>query len=149
MRSTESRTALVVEPDLLELRRYRRLLLGAGFERVLPAGSGAEALTVMAAELVHLVLTPWETGELSGLELLRALRRRGRNRNVPVVILDHGLSQQTIVAAVKAGVAGRLKLPADAAKLNDLLAAIAADAPPRTGADRGTEAPAGKPEGSP
>ena len=144
MRSTESRTALVVESELLELRRYRQLLLGAGFEQVLAAGSGAEALTMMATELVHLVLTPWETRELSGLELLRALRRRGRNRNVPVVILDHGLPQQTIVAAVKAGVAGRLRLPADAAKLKKVLTAIAAGAQPTAGESKHSGAPAGE-----
>jgi CheY-like chemotaxis protein len=89
-----------------------------------------QAAKTMGGELVDLVLTPWDAAGLAGPELLRALRRRSRNRNVPVVLLDAGLRQDTVVSAVKAGVAGRLVLPAEPAQLREILATIAAGGSP-------------------
>ncbi len=119
------RTVLIVSPSLIDQRRLGGAMRRLGFQRVLEASGGRQAVTVLAEELVDLVLTPWDTADLSGVELLRALRRRGQNRNVPVVILDDGLSQQTIVSTVKAGAAGRVKVPADPAKIADVLKTIA------------------------
>ena len=124
-------TVLIVEPSLVEQKRLRQVALRAGFERVLLAADGLQAAKTMGGELVDLVLTPWDAAELAGPELLRALRRRSRNRNVPVVLLDAGLRQDTVVSAVKAGVAGRLVLPAAPAQLKEILATIAAGGLPR------------------
>ncbi len=85
---------------------------------------------MLAAELVDLVLTPWDAPELSGLELLRALRKHRRGKSVPVVILDNGLPQQIVVTAIKAGAAGRLGLPLAAAPLRELLHAISSGGKP-------------------
>ncbi len=126
MPENRPRTAVVLETDLLLLHRLREVLRRAGYRRVLPAADGAEVLTLMAAELVHLVLVPWDAPGLSGLELLRATRRRGQNRDVPVIILDHGLPQQTVVAAIKAGAAGRLPMPPEPAALAEILSDLAA-----------------------
>jgi CheY-like chemotaxis protein len=115
---------VVLEPDLLRQQRLRHVLRSAGVERVLFAADGPEVLTLMGGELVQLVLVPWDAPGLSGLELLRALRKRGQNRNVPVVILDDGLPQETIVRAIKAGVAGRLPIPPQVTQLREILARI-------------------------
>ena len=95
-----------------------------GCRNVLTAVNGREAVTALAGELVDLVLTPWDATNLSGVELLRALRRRGQNRNVPIVILDDGLSQQIIVSAIKAGAAGRVKLPPNPQEIQAVLETI-------------------------
>jgi len=118
------RTALLVEPSLLERNRLRRGLQREGFERVLQAEDGPTGVTLMAAEPVDLVLTRWDAAGISGLELLRALRKRGRNRHVPVVVLDGGLPRQTIVSAIKAGVAGRLPLPSEPGSLREVLQSV-------------------------
>lgn len=118
------RTALLIEPSLLERNRLLRGLHREGFERVLQAEDGPTGVTLMAAEPVDLVLTRWDAEGISGLELLRALRKRGRNRHVPVVVLDGGLPRQTIVSAIKAGVAGRLPLPSEPGSLRKVLQSI-------------------------
>lgn len=124
-------TALLLEPQPLLRRTLRQALLHAGMERVLEAVTAAEALRLLSAELVHLVLTPWEAPDMAGRSLLQALRNRGRNRELPVVILDDGLAAPQVVAAVKAGAAGRLPLPADARAVRALLAQLAGEeAPP-------------------
>jgi CheY-like chemotaxis protein len=141
-------SALLLHPHPLPRRTIRQALRSAGMERVLEADSAAEALRLLSAELVQLVLTPWEVPDLAGRPLVQALRNRGRNRNLPVVLLDAGLAPPQVVAAVKAGIAGRLALPADAAAVRALLAQLVAegvlpapaDAKPRpTGARPKTE----------
>lgn len=124
MARKSGRTALLIEPSLLERNRLRRGLQREGFERVLQAEDGPTGVTLMAAEPVDLVLTRWDAAGISGLELLRALRKRGRNRHVPVVVLDGGLPRQTIVSAIKAGVAGRLPLPSEPGSLREVLQSL-------------------------
>ena len=119
-------TALIVEPALVKQRQLKHVALSVGFERVLLAEDGTQAVTVIGEELVDVVFIPWETGTLSGVELLRALRKLARNRRVPVVLLDDGMQRPVIVAAVKAGVAGRLELPPQAAQLQEILSVISA-----------------------
>ncbi len=138
-------TALLLDPQGMLRRTLRQALLGAGVERVLDAGSAAEALRLLSAELVALVLTPWEAPDLAGRPLLHALRNRGRNRNVPVVVLDGGLTPAQVVASVKAGAAGRLTLPASALTVRTLLERIAAETPVDRTADRTADREAATP----
>jgi len=107
----------------------RRLLRGQGIERVLEAESAAEALVIIRGEPVRLVLTPWAPPGMAGVPLLRELKRRPTDRPgagaVPaIVLLDEGLPRQQVVAAVKAGIAGRLPMPAQAAELVRILRAL-------------------------
>jgi CheY-like chemotaxis protein len=133
-------TVLLLEPQPLQRRALRQALLGAGVARVLEADTAAEALRLMSAHLVALVLAPWQAPDMGGRPLLAALRNRGRNHDVPVVLLDRGLPRNQVVAAVKAGVAARLSLPADAAAVRALLEGLAADPPPAA-APPGADAP--------
>jgi len=125
------RTALLLEPQTLQRRALYHNLIGAGMERVLEAATAAEALQILSAELVTVVFTPWQMPDMGGRALLTALRNRGRNRNLPVVLLDRGLPRNQAVAAVKAGVAARLPLPTDAHAVSELLERLAAEATTR------------------
>lgn len=100
------------------------MLRKQGFQTILEAVQAPEAIAIMKEELVDLVLTHWTVEDYSGEKLLAALRKCGRKENIPVVLLDEGLPQSSIVAAVKAGIAGRLPLPPEAARLNEILCTI-------------------------
>ena len=124
LNEADFQTALIIEPSLAKRLPLRLLLLESGVKSVLEAEAASEAITLMRQELVNVVLTPWQTPELSGTPLLRAFRNCGRNRNVPVVLLDEGLAQTTIVAAVKAGIAARLSLPGSVARMRAIFRSI-------------------------
>ncbi len=115
----------------------RQMLRSLGYRRVLEAGEPAEAIAILKEELVDLALLPWEVPGWSGRALFKAMQHKGRNRGVPVILLDSGLPQSAVVAAVKAGAAGRLTLPARRADLRSLLLRVergdAARAIPGTG----------------
>lgn len=122
-------TALVVAPQLGLRRSLLPLLRGCGVAQVLEAETGAEALSLLGSTLVQLVLTTWELPDMAGRPLLQALRNHGRNRDVPLVLLDTGLPRATAIAAVKAGAAGRIAVPPEPGALRGLLAQIAAERP--------------------
>jgi DNA-binding NarL/FixJ family response regulator len=123
--------ALIVHPQLLRRRALMHLLRQRGFTRVHEAEDGQDAATLIKHERVDVVFTPWSAGQLTGQALFAALKARGRKAAPAIVVLDEGLPQATVVAAVKAGAAGRLVLPADETSLGRVLAALdeAGDAP--------------------
>ena len=53
--------------------------------------------------------------------LMKALRHPGGNRAVPVVLLDDGLAPASVVAAVKAGIAGKVSLPGNIHEVRQVL----------------------------
>ena len=121
--------ALILEPALMKRQALKRLLRGHGFSRILEAENANEALVMIKGEPVQLVLTPWAPPGMTGIPLLRALQRQPADRpgagKVPaIVLLDEGLPQQHVVAAVKAGIAGRLPIPPQDYVLRRILNAL-------------------------
>jgi two-component system phosphate regulon response regulator PhoB len=79
-------TVLVVEDEtaLATLLRYN--LEREGY-RVVEARDGEEALVVADEENPDLIILDWMLPQISGIEICRRMRGRGRLRNVPIVML--------------------------------------------------------------
>ncbi|MBF0332640.1 MAG: phosphate regulon transcriptional regulator PhoB [Alphaproteobacteria bacterium] len=77
---------LVVEDEapLVTLLRYN--LEKEGY-RVLEAGDGEEALTLVAESPPDLILLDWMLPLMSGIEVCRQIRRKPASRDVPIVML--------------------------------------------------------------
>ncbi len=67
-------TILLVDDEAMVLNALQRLLLHNQEWEVLVAGSGAEALEIMARQPVALVMTDQRMPEMTGLELLRKIK---------------------------------------------------------------------------
>ena len=120
-------TALVVASPHGLLTGLRRVLLNEGFTRVIQARDGVEAIRILGMDVVGVVFTPWKQRGATCGDILSFLRRKGRHRRTPVVLLDNGLPKQTIVSAVKFGVTGVLPIPASTQSVRGLLGTLAAD----------------------
>lgn len=70
---------LVVDDSSVMRKMVRRALRQAGFKNlnVREACNGQEALAEVAREKVDMVLSDWNMPEMTGIQLLRALRRKG------------------------------------------------------------------------
>ena len=70
---------LIVDDSRVMRQIVTRTLRQAGYDGhdVVQAGNGVEALEVMADEEPDLVLSDWNMPEMTGIELLRALRGQG------------------------------------------------------------------------
>lgn len=95
-------TLLLVDDNEVRQIIWKPLLEHEGY-RVLPAGNGEEALQLLAAELVDLVLLDVKMPGKSGFEVLEILREQHPSDQLPVIMMT-GLDQdQDIVKGFKLG----------------------------------------------
>jgi two-component system response regulator GlrR len=120
-------TILIVDDDPTLLKLLGILLREEGY-RVLAAGSGEQALALLAAEKPNLLLTDLRMGGMDGMALFDAVRRT--YPMLPVIILTaHGTIPEA-VEATKRGVFGFITKPYEArALLAEVEKALAIDAP--------------------
>ena len=95
-------TVLVVDDSRVEQRLAGGLLSEVGITPVY-AGNGREALEMIARSAPDLVLTDLQMPEIDGLELVQEARLRFPR--VPIVLMTAFGSEETAVAALKAGAA--------------------------------------------
>lgn len=107
-----------------ESAQLRRLVISAlqahRIKIVLESGTGQEGFLMFCDRSPGLVLTDWETGTMSGIELTRKIRSDSAspNRTVPVILmLANNTSIEHIADARSAGVTGLLLKPFSAGDL--------------------------------
>jgi CheY-like chemotaxis protein len=111
---------LVVDDNPLS-RKLMTDMLSADGHHVRCAASGAEALTLIAAEIPNLVLLDIMMPEMDGFEVVRRLKADGTTRGIPIVMvtaLDDAGSRARLIAA---GVDVMLTKPVDRWQLRSLL----------------------------
>ena len=112
------RLILVVDDEEPQRRVLAGFLRKAGYE-VEAASSADEALAVVAARMVDLVLTDLRMPGKTGVELLDAVR--GVNPEVPVVVMTAYGTVASAVDAMKRGAADYLGKPVDLDELEVLV----------------------------
>jgi EAL domain-containing protein (putative c-di-GMP-specific phosphodiesterase class I)/DNA-binding response OmpR family regulator len=108
------------EPSLRVL--YRRALERAGFQTV-EAGSGDDALSVVDATPVSLVLLDVHMPGLSGLEVVRSLRRQPETATLPILLVTGSGGDEMVVAGLEAGADDFLPKPV---RMDELVARVRA-----------------------
>lgn len=97
-----------------------RLLRTLGVGQIAQAVDGQQAAEILDDITVDLVISDLEMPRLDGIELTRALRRRGDD--TPVIMLSGQDDARVIARARRAGVSEYLVKPIEAAALADLIA---------------------------
>jgi two-component system chemotaxis sensor kinase CheA len=90
--AARDRQQMLVVDDEFTVRELQRSILEAAGYEVFTARNGREALETLASKSdVELVVTDIEMPEMSGLELLGAIRGREQGRSLPVIVVtSHG-----------------------------------------------------------
>lgn len=102
---------LVVDDDAVSRKKLCRILQRLGFEHIQEAGQGNEALALLKEHPVDLVMADWHMPELSGLELLKAIRAEETLCKIYVYLVTVEGRQAQIVEAVQAGATGYIMKP--------------------------------------
>src|SRR5689334_18601807 len=97
------RRALVVDDSPTQALDLRQRLVRGGFQ-VAIAPNGCEALQAVARQLPDVLLTDLMMQEMDGLELVGRLRRH--YPGLPVIVLTAEGSEESAIAALRAGAAG-------------------------------------------
>ena len=119
-----SMKVLVVD-DFARMRAIiRTILKQIGFEAIVEAEDGAAALQVLKNDKIGLVVMDWNMPHMTGLDLVRVIRRAPNCHNLPVVmVISEGL-KGNVLEEVKAGVSNFVVKPFTAEVLKEKIETI-------------------------
>jgi two-component system chemotaxis response regulator CheY len=112
---------LVVD-DFSTMRRIvRNLLKELGFSNVDEAEDGQVALHKLKNGQFEFVVTDWNMPNMSGIELLKAIRADASLKHLPVMMITAEAKKENIIEAATAGASGYIVKPFTAATLDEKL----------------------------
>ena len=101
----------------------RRILVNtvqkAGYRNIQEAEDGRDALAKLLAGDFEFLMTDWNMPNMSGLELVTAVREEGKLKDIPILMVTTRNMKEDIVGAIKLGVNGYIVKPFDAKTLNE------------------------------
>ncbi len=99
------RMKVLVVDDFATMRKIvRNILKQIGFEDITEAEDGNVALRVIKSEPVGLVVSDWNMPNMSGLDLLKEIRKNPQTASLPVLMVTAEGLKENVMEAVKAGV---------------------------------------------
>lgn len=116
---------ILIVDDFATMRKViRNLLKQVGYENIVEAEDGAIALRTLKAQNVDFIISDWNMPNMSGLELLKAVRADGELSKTPFLMVTAEALQDNVIAAVKAGVSNYIVKPFTAEVLNSKIEKI-------------------------
>lgn len=86
----------------------RRIIINtlkrAGYEDVVEATDGKDAIAKLKVESINFVITDWNMPEMDGLEFVQTIRSSDQFKTLPVLMVTTRSVKDDIVDALKAGV---------------------------------------------
>src|SRR4030066_1343619 len=118
-------TRFLVGDDFSTMRRImRNLLKELGFMNGEEAEAGVEALAKLRADKFDFVVSDGNMPNMTGIELLQAIRADAGLRHLPVLMVTAEAKRENIIMAAQAGASGYVVKPFTAAKLDEKLMKI-------------------------
>jgi len=115
---------ILVVDDFSTMRRIvRNLLVELGFTNALiqEADDGVNAMAVLKQQSFDMVVTDWNMPNMTGIDLLRAIRAEPALKGLPVLMVTAENNRDQIIAAAQAGVNGYIVKPFTAVTLKEKL----------------------------
>jgi two-component system chemotaxis response regulator CheY len=116
---------LLVVDDFSTMRRIiRNLLKELGFANIEEADDGVSALARLKGGGFDFVVSDWNMPNMTGIELLRAIRADEELKHLPVLMVTAEARKENIVEAAQAGASGYVVKPFTAATLDEKISKI-------------------------
>ena len=123
--SVNKNLKILIVDDFATMRKViRNLLKQGGFENVVEAEDGVAALKILKSQQVDFIISDWNMPNMSGLELLKAVRSDDELKALPFLMVTAEALKDNVVAAVKAGVSNYIVKPFTAEVLNEKIEKI-------------------------
>jgi DNA-binding response OmpR family regulator len=110
MPNTPERTIIVVEDEQDAAEMFAEMMRVSGF-RVLKASSSGPAMSLIANEVPDAVILDIMMPDISGMEVLRFMRREPKLSNIPVVVVSAKSMPADIRTGLEAGASVYLTKP--------------------------------------
>jgi len=85
------------------------------------ADDGVNAMTVLKQQSFDMVVTDWNMPNMTGIDLLRAIRAEPALKGLPVLMVTAENNRDQIIAAAQSGVNGYVVKPFTAVTLKETL----------------------------
>ena len=119
---SDPKMKFLVVDDFSTMRRIvRNLLKELGFTNVDEAEDGAIALQKLKASEFDFVVTDWNMPNMTGIELLRAIRADAALKALPVLMITAEAKKEIIIEAAQPGASGYIVKPFTAGTLSEKL----------------------------
>jgi two-component system, chemotaxis family, chemotaxis protein CheY len=116
---------ILIVDDFATMRKViRNLLKQLGYENIAEAEDGVVALRTLRSQKIDLVVSDWNMPNMTGLELLKAVRADEELKATPFLMVTAEALQDNVIAAVKAGVNNYIVKPFTAEVLNEKISKI-------------------------
>ena len=112
---------LVVGDFSIMRRTVRNLLKECGFTNVHEAEDGVDGLSKLRAESFDFVVTDWDMPNMTGIDMLRAIRADSALRHFPVLMVTSEAKKENLIEAAQAGASGYFIQPCAASNFNEYL----------------------------
>lgn len=107
----ENMKVLIVD-DFASMRRIvKNTLKQIGFKNILEADDGTTALTMLKEQKIDLVLADWNMPKMSGLELLKTVKKDDTLKTIPVLMVTAEAQKENVIEAIQAGVSNYIVKP--------------------------------------
>jgi two-component system chemotaxis response regulator CheY len=117
---------VLVVDDFVTMRRITKTLMKQlGYTNMVEAEDGKQALDMLRKDSsIEFVISDWNMPNMTGLELLQAVRADEKLKKLPFLMVTAEAEQENIMAAVKSGVSNYVIKPFTALTLQDKLAKV-------------------------
>ena len=107
----ENMKVLIVD-DFASMRRIvKNTLKQIGFKNILEADDGTTALAMLKEQKIDLVLADWNMPKMSGLELLKTVKKDDALKTIPVLMVTAEAQKENVIEAIQAGVSNYIVKP--------------------------------------
>ncbi len=103
---------VLVVDDFATMRRIiKGVLKQLGFSNIIEAEDGCLALEELKKEEIGLIVSDWNMPNMSGLDLLKAVRGDEDLKGIPFIMVTAEGQKESVLEAVKAGVSNYIIKP--------------------------------------
>jgi two-component system, chemotaxis family, chemotaxis protein CheY len=103
---------VLIVDDFATMRRIiKGVLKQLGFSNLLEAEDGEAALKELRKEKVGLIVSDWNMPNMTGLELLKAVRSDNNLKGIPFLMVTAEGQKENVIQAVQAGVSNYIVKP--------------------------------------
>ncbi len=114
--------------DFSTMRRIvRNMLRQLGYNNIVERDDGTTALEALQSQEIDFVISDWNMPNMSGLELLKAMRADANLKEIPMLLVTAEALKDNVVEAVKSGVNGYIVKPFAAETLQGKIDTIFAE----------------------
>ncbi len=90
-----------------------------GFNRILEASNGQEALNIIKTKQVDIIISDWDMPKMTGDEFLYEIKNNPKTKHIPFIMMTTHGEKDFIITAIQLGVSHYLVKPFTPAELED------------------------------